>query len=111
MTFSVDPLALHGYAALLARARDDAQQCKAYFAGTVPDLAPGIDGLINPICFEHVAVRQQLATTLDQLVTLLGASRDELAAAATRYRTTDEDAAAGVDRAYPEVARPQPRRD
>jgi uncharacterized protein YukE len=111
MTFSVDPLALNGYAALLARARDDAQQCKAYFAGNVPDLSPGIDGLINPICFEHVAVQQKLGAMLDQLATLLSSSRDEMAAAATHYRTTDADAAATVDKAYPEVPRPPVRRD
>lgn len=111
MTFSVDPAALGGYAALLARARDDAQQCKAYFDGNVPDLSPGVDGLINPICYEHTAVQQKLGAMLDQLVTLLGASQDEMAAAATRYQRTDERAAATVDRSYPDVARPQPRRD
>lgn len=73
MTFSVDPVALNGYAALLARARarDDAQQCKAYFDGNVPDLSPGVDGLINPICYEHTAVQQKLGAMLDQLVALL----------------------------------------
>lgn len=111
MSFSVDPSALHGYAALLARARDDAQQCKAYFTSTVPDLSPGVDGLINPICYEHVGVQQKLAAMLDGLVSLLGSSRDEVAAAATRYRQSDDDAAATLDRAYPEVVRPQPRRD
>ena len=104
------PLALHGYAALLARARDDAQQCKAYFASNVPDLSPGIDGLINPICYEHVGVQQKLSAMLDHLVTLLGSSRDEIAAAATGYRQTDGDAAAKVDSAYPGVSRSQPRR-
>ncbi|MEU7908594.1 hypothetical protein [Actinoplanes sp. NPDC049118] len=111
MTFSVDPPALGGYSNLLARARDDAQQCKAYFAGNVPDLSPGIDGLINPICYEHVAVRQKLSEMLDQMVALLDSSRDEMAAAATRYRQTDAKAAATVDKAYPEVPRAQPRRD
>ncbi len=111
MTLSVDPLALHGYAALLARARDDAQQCKVYFTGNVPDLSPGVDGLINPICYEHVAVQQKLGAMLDQLATLLGSTRDEMAAAATRYRQTDDEAAATIDKAYPEVSRPQPRRD
>lgn len=111
MTFAVDPLALNGYADLLARARDDATQCKTYFSGKVPDLSPGIDGLINPICYEHVAVQRQLGAMLDQMVALLGSSRDEMAAAATRYQQTDENAAAAVDKAYPEVPRPQPRRD
>lgn len=111
MTFSVDPLALDGYAALLARARDDAQHCKAYFTANVPDLSPGIDGLINPICYEHLAVQQQLGAMLDQVVTLLESSHSEMAAAAARYRQTDQAAAATVDNAYPEVLRPQPRRD
>jgi hypothetical protein len=111
VTFSVDPLALNGYAVLLARARDDAQQCKAYFADNVPDLSPGIDGLINPICYEHVAVQQELGAMLDQLANLLGLSRDEMAAAASRYRTTDDKAAATVDKAYPQVSRTPLRRD
>jgi hypothetical protein len=111
MTFAVDPLALNGFAALLARARDDAGQCRAYLAGNVPELSPGVDGLINPICYEHVAVQQKLEAMLDQLAALLGSARDEMAAAATRYRTTDADAAATLDNAGPDVARPQPRRD
>jgi hypothetical protein len=111
MTFAVDPLALNGYAALLARARDDAQQCKAYFTGNVPDLSPGVDGLINPICYEHVGVRQKLGAMLDQLATVLGTSRDEMAAAATRYRTTDQVAAAAIDKTCPEAPRSSPRRD
>lgn len=111
MTFSVDPLALNGYAALLARARDDANQCKTYFAGNVPDLSPGMDGLINPICYEHAAVQHKLGAMLDQLASLLGSSGDETAAAAARYRTTDQNATATVDNAYPEISRPQPRTD
>lgn len=111
MTFAVDPLALHGYAALLARARDDAEQCKTYFAGNVPDLSPGVDGLINPICYEHAAVQQKLGAMLDQLVALLSSSRDEVAAAASRYQQSDGGAAATIDEAYPEASRPQPRRD
>lgn len=111
MTFSVDPLALSGYAALLSRAREDAELCKTYFASNVPDLSPGIDGLINPICYEHVAVQQKLGAMLDQLVTLLGSSRDEMAAAATRYQQTDSNAAATIDSAYREAPRPHPRRN
>lgn len=111
MTFAVDPLAIDGYAALLERARDDAQQCKTYFVGNVPDLSPGIDGLINPLCYEHVVVQQRLGAMLDQMVTLLGSSRDEMAAAAARYRQTDDDAAATIDKAYPETPRSHPRRD
>jgi hypothetical protein len=111
MMFSVDPLALNGYAAQLARARDDAQQCETYIGANVPDLSPGIDGLINPICYEHVTVQQKLGAMLDQLITLIGSTRDEMTAAATQHRTTDQQAAATVDEAYPEVSRPNPRRD
>jgi uncharacterized protein YukE len=109
MGFSVDPLAVEGYAAQLARARDDAQQCKSYFTANVSDLSPGIDGLINPICYEHVAVQRKLGETLDQLVTLLGSSCDEVAAIATRYRSTDQGSAARVDDSYPLVTRPNLR--
>jgi hypothetical protein len=111
MAFSVDPLALRGYAALLARARDDARQCQTYFVGNVPDLSPGVDGLINPICYEHVALQQKLGAMLEQVATLLGSSQDEIAAAATRYRRTDADAALSVDEAYPTVVRPRSSRD
>ncbi len=109
MSFSVDPLALNGYAALMGRARDDAQQCKTYFTANVVDLSPGIDGLINPICYEHVAVQRKLAEMLDHLATLLGSSRDEIAQVATRYRTTDAESAARVDDSYPVVPRPSLR--
>jgi len=111
MTFTVDPQAIDGYAALLARARDDAQQCKTYFNGNVADLSPGVDGLINPICYEHGRVQKKLAEMLDQLNTLLGTSRDELALAATQYRRSDNDTSARLDSTYPSVPRPSPRMD
>jgi len=107
MTFSVDPLALNGYAALLGRARDDAERCKTYFATNVPDVFPGVDGMFNLLSAEHPAVQQKLGAMLDQLITLLGACRDEMALSATRYRDSDEKAAAKVDDAYPVVTRPR----
>ncbi|RZU51200.1 hypothetical protein EV385_3008 [Krasilnikovia cinnamomea] len=111
MTFSVDPHALDGYAALLGRARDDAQQCKAYFAANVVDLSPGGDGLINPIVYKHVTVQQKLGAMLDHLVTLLDSSCEQMTEAATEYRRTDHKSAARIDNTYPEVKRVQGWRD
>lgn len=111
MTFSVDPIALHGYAAMLVRAGSDAQQCKSYFGAHVPTLDPVQEGFINPLCYEHAAMQQKVGAMLDQLVTLLESSRDEMAQAATRYAETDDNAAAKLDGAYPESVRPPLSRD
>ncbi|GIM98070.1 hypothetical protein [Paractinoplanes toevensis] len=111
MTFSVEPIALHGYAALLGRASSDAEQCKTYFTANVPTLSPVAEGLINPLCYEHAGVQQKVGAMLDHLVTLLGESRDEMAETATRYAQSDDAAAAKLDDSYPETVRPPLRRD
>lgn len=111
MTFSVDPVSIHGYAALLGRAASDAKDCKSYFEANVPTLSPTTDGLINPLGYEHAGVRAKVGAMLDHLVDLLDASRAELAGAATRYAESDQGAAAKVDNSYPPTARPSLRRD
>jgi hypothetical protein len=77
----------------------------------VPDPSPDIDGLINPVCYEHVGIQRKFGTMLDQMVTLLGSSCDELALAAMHYRQSDDDSAARIDNTYPAVPRPQPPTD
>jgi hypothetical protein len=111
MTFSVDPIALHGYAALLGRAGSDAEQCKSYYTANVPTFSPVVGGLINPLCYEHDGVQRRVGAMLDQLAALLGASRDEMAKTATRYAQSDTDAAAKLDSSYPETSRPSLGRD
>jgi hypothetical protein len=111
MTFSVDPIALRGYAALLARAGSDAEQCKSYFVANVPTFSPAVEGLINPLCYEHAGVQAKVGTMIDQLVMILDASRTEMSKAATRYAESDRDAAAKLDSTYPETVRPSLRRD
>jgi uncharacterized protein YukE len=111
MTLSVEPSALSGYAAMLGRARDDAQQCKTYFSQNVADLELTDGGLLNPLYYEHIRVKRRLDEMLNQLVTLLSSSHDQLALAATRYRDTDDEIADRIDNTYPEVPRIQPRTD
>ncbi|WP_127504016.1 hypothetical protein [Actinoplanes solisilvae] len=111
MSFEVDPVSLHGYAALLSRAESDAKECKSYFAANVPVLSPTTEGLINPVCYEHVGVREKVGAMLDHLVVLLGSSSAELARAATRYAESDRGAAAKLDDSYPITDRPSPRRN
>ena len=82
MTFSVEPPALNGYAAMLGRARDDVEQCKTYFSQNVADLELTDGGLLNPLYYEHIRVKRKLDEMLNQLVALLGSSRDQLALAA-----------------------------
>jgi hypothetical protein len=111
MTFSVDPVSIHGYAALLARAAGDAKDCKSYFTANVPTLSPTTEGLINPLCYEHAGVQAKVGAMLDHLVDLLDASRAELAQAATRYADSDQGAAAKLDYSYPSTTRPSLSRD
>ncbi|WP_305788402.1 hypothetical protein [Symbioplanes lichenis] len=110
MSFSVDPAALDAYAAQLGRARGDAEQCQAHFDAYVPELAP-TDGFLNLLTYEHSRVRAALQATLEQLTSVLGSSRDEVAAAATGYGQTDAQRAAGLDSTYPQVTRAAPDRD
>jgi len=111
MTFKVDPEALAGYAAQLGRAKEDAVQCKSYFAANAGDISFSEGGIINPLYYEHGAVKEKLDGMLTHLVGLLDKASSELTAAARQYRTTDAAAAAKVDESYPAVERPSARKD
>lgn len=111
MTFKVDPEALTGYSAQVSRAKEDAVECQRYFATNAGDIAFSEGGIINPLYYEHSAVKEKVNAMLTHLADLLEKSRAELAAAAQQYRTTDAGAAAKVDESYPKVDRPVARRD
>ncbi len=108
-SFKVAPQDLDGYAALLARAAGDAQECKSYLDRHVPDLQPVADGIINPLVYEHARVRAQLTAMLGHLTTLLDASQEAMRAAAAQYRSSDDASAARLDDSYPTVQRPSMR--
>ena len=109
MTFTMDPEALRDYGYMLRRALDDAQECKAYFTTRVAAIDPGIEGgLINPIGYAHIGVRQELAVLLDKLVDILGESQKTLFDAAAYYERIDAGSAALLDLSYPVVQRPIP---
>lgn len=111
MTFKVDPEALVGYAAQVGRAKEDAVECQKYFATNAGDISFSEGGIINPLYYEHGAVKEKVNGMLTHLADLLEKSKTELATAAQQYRTTDASAAAKVDESYPTVARPVARRD
>lgn len=107
MTLKVEPEAVRHYGFMLGRARDDAQDCKAYFAAQVPEVTMGIEGgIFNPIGYAHTSVRRQLGEMLDQMVGILDASQKALFDAATHYERTDQDAAGRLDQSYPTAQRP-----
>jgi hypothetical protein len=109
MTLNVDPEAVRHYGFMLSRARDDAQECKAYFSAHVPEVGMGIEGgLFNPIGYIHPGVRRQLGEMLDQMVSILDASHKALFDAATHYERTDQDSANRLDQSYPATQRPIP---
>ncbi|MDI6098590.1 hypothetical protein QLQ12_08250 [Actinoplanes sp. NEAU-A12] len=67
------------YGFMLGRARDDAQDCKAYLAAQVPEVTMGIEGgIFNPIGYAHTSVRRQWGEMLDQMVNILDASQKAL---------------------------------
>lgn len=106
MPLSVEPEAIRHYGFMLGRARDDAEQCKAYFAAQVPEIAMGVEGgLINPIGYAHTGVRQELGALLDRMISILDSSEKALFNAASTYEQTDGDAATRLDQSYPAVQR------
>lgn len=111
MSFKVDPGAVKGFAALVNRAHEDAQQCMKYFnshAGQVKWYSDG--GVFNPLYYKYNDVTSAIREMLQHMVRLLDAGEAELTKAASYYRTTDKDQAARMDRTYPEVSRPIPRK-
>ena len=68
-------------------------------------LSLGVDGIINRLCYQHDVVRAELGGMLDSPINVLDASHAELAAAAARYRRTDQQSAAAIDGSYPAATR------
>jgi hypothetical protein len=102
----VHPPGLTGYGDLLGRASGDAQACRSHVDQWVPVIDMVSGGIINPLTYEHIGVRERITVMLTKAVAVLEISQQSLNAAAKVYRDTDQRAAVEIDGMYPEVQRP-----
>ena len=100
MTFSVQPVALDGYAAQVDRAGDDATAVQTYLLGYKVD--SGWDGLlIEAVGDSHVRSMDTARELSGRVATVLADSHNGLAASAVYYRRTDTSVAAAFDATMP----------
>lgn len=99
MSFRVEPDDIDGYAALLGRARDDAEAAKRYLSEH-GEMSVGEQGWLAQLGDSHKSISGAVERELEQLRKITGAASHVLGNAAGYYRKSDQKAVTEADDAY-----------